>query len=66
VIPTVRGRALYPLESIVPGHPRHAQLVAYAGEDAVVAAELWDLMDYEAARRPRWVPPVPWGPEWRG
>lgn len=55
------GTQLWPLEEVVPGHPRWKPLVEYAGEDAVTGVELDDHMDlmideewYES------LPPVPW------
>lgn len=59
-----RGTTLLPLEEVVPGHDRWGRLVPYAGEDAVAALELWDLMDWMETHRARYVPPVPWGPTW--
>lgn len=51
------GVRLIPLETIVPGHPRHADLTAYAGEDAEMAPELLEVLErYEV--RPAAV--VPW------
>ncbi len=46
---------LYPLESIVPGHPRWDLLVEYAAEDAIAALEVAELADGEPD-------PAPWPP----
>lgn len=44
VVRTRTVRDEYPLESIVPGHPRWELLVEYAAEDAVSALELYSLL----------------------
>lgn len=40
----IRGTRLIPLESVVPGHPRHPSLVKYAGVDAELAPELLQVL----------------------
>lgn len=40
---TTRREMAYPLETIVPGHPRWLRLVEYAAQDAVDALEFHDL-----------------------
>lgn len=46
----VRGTRLIPLETVVPGHPRHARLVAYSGVDAEIASELDQVIIRELPR----------------
>lgn len=46
-------RAEYALETIVPGHPRWNLLVEYAGEDAIAALEMLELLE-------RAEPPAPY------
>jgi hypothetical protein len=44
---------VYPLESIVPGHPRFELLLAYAADDAVAALQIAEVCDAAAD-------PAPW------
>lgn len=53
----LRGTRLLPLEEVVPGHPKWAELLAYAEEDAVCALKLWLLMDQRIDQAP---PPADW------
>jgi hypothetical protein len=53
-----RGTRLMPLESVVPGHPRHATLVGYAAQDAEAALELWQLLGRQTVAPVE----VPWAP----
>jgi hypothetical protein len=59
VTETRRRPALAPLESVVPGHPLFTTLVRYAGDDALVACEAWDLMDSLPSPN---LPNLPWVP----
>lgn len=47
-----RVRAVYPLEEINQGHPRWDLLVEYAGEDAIAALEMLELLERSESPAP--------------